>query len=451
MKTGLGLLVVGLATFLVACGGETEPASNIQPTSATLNVKGRCAFEASGTWRFQYRALPSGSWQNGPAHGFACPPGSGSTTNVPLPSDNITGLTPGTTYEFRVAADIDPQEGNYAWADSLGAINGTDYDTFTTPEACDDTQGASETLDDFIDSNPAGTAGNRQVLCVRGGTQDIGQVSVTDAYQTIRGPSENLLNGNIALNAQGATLEDLRVAGCRTSPGCTASLDKTIDVKANDITLRRVDITQQGGRGAQIMQCVLMGSASVRVSGFRAEYSRFHGCGTDHPDQSIDDHYHGIYCSNASSPTFVGNWLYDNEGWGFHLYPDCDDAQVVGNVNAQNGLGCALSGEPDFGVSSDGVDFQKGFCGFALEVDADESDVPIHCFGGGNGTATDMILYDPDRGSFVTDCASSLSQTNTLNADPAFVNRTGFDFRVTASGARDRMRQYSDNQPGPRW
>ena len=87
---------------------------------------------------------------------------------------------------------------------------------------------AGESLAAFIASNPAGTKGDRRVLCMRPGTQEIGQLNGLKAWSTLtpRGEADGtkqpvVLNGNIALQSPGATVEDVRVVGCWRQGGCS--------------------------------------------------------------------------------------------------------------------------------------------------------------------------------------------------------------------------------------
>jgi hypothetical protein len=248
-----------------------------------------------------------------------------------------------------------------------------------------------------------------------------------------------VLNGNIALVNRGAAVEDVKLVGCYAQPGCAADRDKTVDLRASDVALRHLEITQQGGRNRDVLQCVLIDSG-VQPTGVKLEFSRMHGCGSE----SSGNMEHGLYCSNASGPLIVGNWFYDNEGFGIQLYPNCDGATVVGNVVAENGASCVVDG------SSTGVAYIRGFCGFARENAQRAIFPPIHCGTTSASRAIDMVLYDPKTGT--TDCGGSeLSPTGTLNADPQFVSRSSYDLRMRNPLARARLGIYAEIVPGPRW
>ena len=268
------------------------------------------------------------------------------------------GLRPDTTYQYRLTVDPKlpcdlqraPNECRDVYSvDSTGTVNGTRYSSLTTQPVCDDVQGACESLASFIAANPAGTKGDRRVLCLRPGTQEIGQLNGLKAWSTLtpRGEADGtkqavVLNGNVALESPGATVEDVRVVGCWRQGGCSGSRDKVIDVRASDVRLSHLDITQQGGRNSDVLQCVLIDSSS-QVTNVTIAFSKIHSCGSE----SSGNMEHGIYCSRAFRPVISGNWIYDNEGYGVQLYPNCDGALVAGNVVAENGGSCDVDGSTD--------------------------------------------------------------------------------------------------------
>jgi Right handed beta helix region len=444
---GRGAIALALLV-LVGCAGQTNRATVVGPSAATLNGARQCVSDIDGRWAWQWRELGAKSWSSGGASQLNCPGGGGAL------SHRLSGLRPDTAYQFRLL--VDPKEPcnlrvpatchDVYPLDANGVVNGTTYDTFTTQPQCDDVQGASESLAAFVASNPAGTSGDRRVLCLREGTQSIGQVNGLKAWSTLtpRGEADGtkqtvVLNGNLGLGNRGATIEDVRIAGCYAQSGCAADRNKTIDVRASDVTLRHLDITQQGGRNRDVVQCVLIdgGTQPTNVS---LQHSKVHSCGSE----SSGNMEHGLYCSSALRPLVAGNWFYDNEGFGIQLYPNCDGALVIGNVVAENGGACDVDG------SSTNAAYVNGFCGFARENVTRSVFPPIHCGTTSGSQAIDMVLYDPRGGT--TDCGGvKLSARGTLNADPQFASRTGYDFRMGNPFARARLGIYAETSPGPRW
>lgn len=130
-------MLAAVVLAVVGCGGETEPATNVASTSATLNAEGRCDFDAAGTWWWEGRQGSGAFQQVSAVFPFDCPPDQDPNTEgyqwgqgpVAL-SHNWTGLSPSTSYQYRLCAD--PDIGDPGCVDANGTINGTAYDSFTT-------------------------------------------------------------------------------------------------------------------------------------------------------------------------------------------------------------------------------------------------------------------------------------------------------------------------------
>jgi Right handed beta helix region len=433
-NVGFCLLAVLAAVTLAGCFTQTRGPSAVSAGNATLNASLSCRAGFDGHWTWQWRELGTAAWTSGGGFRIGCP------QSLARPSFRLAGLKPDTTYQYRMTVDVG-HGAPTAWIDAAGVLDGTRWSTVTTQPQCDDVQGATESLRSFVASNPAGNKLDPRVLCVRAGTQEIGQLNSIRAWTVLtpRGEANGtkqiaVLNGNVGVEQPGITLEDLRIAGCYRQAGCASDRDKTIDVRADSATLRHLDITQRNGRNADILQCVLI-SGGQPVVGTRIEFSKIHGCGSE----SSGNLEHGIYCSDARLPLIKGNWIYDNEGFGVQLYPNCDGAQTIGNVVADNGGACDVD-------LSDQVAYANGFCGFARE-----RFTPIHCGASSGNRGLDMVLYDPAvRGT--TDCGGGrLAQSGTYSADPQFYDRARYDFRMKNPFARAKLGLYAEIVPGPRW
>jgi hypothetical protein len=116
-----------LVLVLGAC--ETDPATNVTQTEATLNAKGKCYKGLNGWSRFQLRdATAGGSFFGvGDRYTYNC----GSDTGyVQFDGRRIGGLSPGRGYEFRLRTELN--NGQQFWTDSVGTQGGTNYDSFIT-------------------------------------------------------------------------------------------------------------------------------------------------------------------------------------------------------------------------------------------------------------------------------------------------------------------------------
>jgi hypothetical protein len=440
------------AAALAGCATQTNAPTSVATTAATLNGVLSCSADVDGRWAWQWRELGTRAWTNGGGVQVDCP-----HRVMPL-SYRAIGLKPDTTYEYRMLVDVGRRCDlnapstcrDVASIDGAGRLNGTSWSTMTTQPRCDDVQAAGESLAHFVDSADAGTPAARKVLCLRGGTQDIGQVNGIPAWTTLTPQGEpngtkqtSVLIGNIALDHPGAALEDVRVKGCYGSAGCSGSRDKVVDVTADDTALIHVDLTQRNDRSDRI-QCVHVGSDHGQLTGVRMEYSKSHACGP----QSDDHHYHGLYCRDAIGMRVTGNWFYDNEGFGVQMYPNCDGAVAMGNVIAMNGGSCDLSGTGS-STQTSGAVYRNGFCGLARDS---ELFPPVHCYNAGSNQVVDMVVYDTLQPRGVTDCGSGqLKQSGTYNANPQFVDPGRRDFRMRNPFARAKLGIYAEIVPGPRW
>jgi hypothetical protein len=117
------LLVMALA----AC--DTQPATDVTESAATLNAKGACTAGVSGTWEYQLRPVNSNvGWSRvGPARSFSCGQNTG---EVALDAQRAEYLHSNTLYAYRVVSRL--SNGTVQAWDANGTNGGGAYDTFTT-------------------------------------------------------------------------------------------------------------------------------------------------------------------------------------------------------------------------------------------------------------------------------------------------------------------------------
>jgi hypothetical protein len=127
----LRLLAIALLAPLLLTGCDTQPATNVTSSGATLNAKGACTGTYSGSWRYQLRRVGTTTFANaGAAQPFTC---NGRTAEVALQAVEVTGLQPSTSYEYRIASTL--SDGTVLTYDSQGTSGGTAFDRFTTKVA----------------------------------------------------------------------------------------------------------------------------------------------------------------------------------------------------------------------------------------------------------------------------------------------------------------------------
>ena len=226
------LLVLAGALLFCGCYAETEPATVVGHTVATLNAKGSCEAGDSGAYRYAWRRVGATGWTRGPLHPFSCAdeiPGGGGL--IDIGAERVHGLEPGRSYEFRF-------ESAGGWADRTGAQLGTDYERFTTREPPVVEAPASRRLGDTIGIN---------TRTAYGGTNqdDYPQIKAALAFMGIRylrdglGPAWQTTQGDFYRDL--ATTTDVRVTmgGLDLRYGRTL-IDQLLQRLRADPTLRSV-------------------------------------------------------------------------------------------------------------------------------------------------------------------------------------------------------------------
>jgi hypothetical protein len=94
-------VTTALAVLTTGCSVDTRNATNLTPSSATLNAVVRCDANSRGTAWWELRKT-GGAWQLAGSQGsFVCP----ATTHALRVSKDVAGLRAGVRYEFRLGAD----------------------------------------------------------------------------------------------------------------------------------------------------------------------------------------------------------------------------------------------------------------------------------------------------------------------------------------------------------
>ncbi len=137
----LAVLAVG-GLILAGCTEQTEPATNITSTGATLRgaltVSGSKSY---GEFWFEYSRDDGTTWAQTSHHSFGTPGScdlSGSESNPAPIREAVSGLAPGSHYVFRMAATLcgsDVVYGDSNWASQSDKDPPYEYDSFDTPAA----------------------------------------------------------------------------------------------------------------------------------------------------------------------------------------------------------------------------------------------------------------------------------------------------------------------------
>ena len=164
-RGGFAVAVVAAMVF-AAC--DTEPASEVYTSAATLNAKGACPGDGvRGSNQYQVRDYSGGgSFTNvGPRFTFDC---SGVSGEVALPRYRVEGLKPGNTYQFRLVTRLDT--GDVVTWDANGTNGGSAYDAFTTESIiADDDHPGEEYVSSPDGSATAAGCKNKEIKNIRRG------------------------------------------------------------------------------------------------------------------------------------------------------------------------------------------------------------------------------------------------------------------------------------------
>ena len=238
------------------------------------------------------------------------------------------------------------------------------------------------------------------------------------------------IKGELNIQANGVTVQDIFMRGTEDV--------RVIDVKASLVTLDHVDVTYDATYDRE-GQGIMVGGSGRRVSGVRILNSRIHNVGS----RDNDAYDHAVYCENADGLRAEGNWLHDNEGgYGFHLYPNCDNAVIRFNVAHGNDHGDVIAGDGD---SSSGNLFDTNV--YSNNTGWYRSTRKgVGCSEHGSSNVVRNINVWPASGS---DCPFAFP--GTTNYQPQYRSATWKDFRIDGPAAlKQRLGLWAGAVPGPR-
>lgn len=211
MKRATVAAVAVLGVVLLAgCSGRIDSVTNVTENAATINVTLSCSEGAVGEYWAEYRRSAAGGWTEAERRPFRCV-----SSEREQRQYQLTGLSPGTTYDVRLCYDPAPADVGALCADRNGTVNGTSYAGFTTEPA---------------------TAARQRDDCMRDPSA-CGFPDVETTGPTVPESELQVVNGNVNLTTNGQVYQNRDVRGC-------------VDVNASNVTLRNVKITCPQNRGA---------------------------------------------------------------------------------------------------------------------------------------------------------------------------------------------------------
>jgi hypothetical protein len=241
----------------------------------------------------------------------------------------------------------------------------------------------------------------------------------------------------IKSTANNYTLQDLDIDGHDVSP-------PPVQINGDYVTLTGLDITDRNKPGTSYNgMCVLAGpnfetSSANTAYNLTIQGNRIHNCGDD-------AHEHAIYLESTRNAYVADNYLYDNPGYGIHMYPDSQGSVIEYDVIDGNSSKCkanlTFSGESPggeyavaHGSSNNVVRYSivtNSLCRYNVEsYFPTGSSTPV-----GNIVENSCVWNAPsgNYGYLTTDSGSvAYTQRNNLNVNPQFVDRANKNFALQA-------------------
>jgi parallel beta-helix repeat protein len=197
-------------------------------------------------------------------------------------------------------------------------------------------------------------------------------------------------------------------------------------VNGDRITFRGDEVTN-----ANSAICFVLGGSFERYGRARdvvIERNRIHHCGR----LPVTGHDHGIYVEGADNARITDNLIYANADWGIHLYPDSDGSYIAYNVIDGNGAGLIFAGERA------GGEYQHDYASDNNLVEQNiitNSTVRYNVeswWGGplGVGNVARQNCFWHGHLGDVDLSEGGFTVSANIVADPLYVNRLAFDFRL---------------------
>jgi hypothetical protein len=409
---------------------------NLTPpvVSGTPQV-GQTLTTTTGTWsnaptRYSYQ------WRRCDAAGGGCVAITGATSS----SYTLVTADQGTTLRAAVTA-----------TNAAGSATATSLPTpvvgpATTPTSCSRYAAPSGS-----NSNP-GTAADPyatvqylvehlspgQTGCLFGGSY-VGNLTMSAGSVTVASvPGERArLLGYVWIrsSANDVILRDLDIDGHDVGP-------PTVQVNGDRVTLRNLEITNwnKPGRAYNAM-CVLAGpnfeaSAANTAIDLTVAESWIHNCGDD-------AHEHAIYLESTRDAHVVDSHLYDNPGYGVHMYPDAQGSLIEYTLIDGNSSACkanlTFSGEAAGGeygrphASSNNV-VQYSLITYSLCRYNVESYYPRGALTPTGNVVRHSCVWNAPWGNFgylrTEDGAVAYTQRDNLDVNPLYTDRANKDFTL---------------------
>lgn len=355
MKKIALLLPFAAALLITGCTASTQPATHITQTSAKLHSQVTWSQGEQGTYWFNYRGVGAVLWQKTPTRNWGPMPSNGGYDVT----ENLTGLSPATSYEFQFCGTMGPSgekcfetkafttQGGFPDASNTGVPPGT-----TLTQSGGITVNTANTVVNAVDAPWVDV--NAANVTIR--NSDLGEpgaifpIQVVSGSVTVEDTTINCGGGFTGVAFGNYTLRRVEITGCENG----AHVDNNssiLDSWIHDLDASGDNHTDgiqfSGGAGnILIRHNNIEKIAPEGTNGGTSAIIMHTGTGAQNHDVTIennrldgDDSVVALYCPRAAaSNIFVNNnrmvvgWLaYTNECTGNHV------TQFNGNVDDMTG------------------------------------------------------------------------------------------------------------------
>jgi hypothetical protein len=473
-----------LAAFLIAgCVGQTDPATQITATGATLNAHGHTD-NGPAYWWWEYSDVkanlgtPRGARVCGTAIGPGAHCGPAQATNDVHLETRVEDLRPGTTYYFRACGqDAGSTQAACAgimsfataaitcvrWASSAANADDTNPGTQASPyRSLDKLVRGVAAIPQRTPGQAGCLAANQDYYAVdtKGivGGQGTAQMPViitsgAGGRATVKGlldfqpQSQYIVVRN--LNFRGKYYYGNVPLPTRGPPHIVVRGDRIAFVD-NDITNPR-SICITVGRQDDVTRESPPGPDDAEADDVRFIRNRIHDCGIDDVPAPLHSGSHGLYLEYTLRARVIDNLIYNNKWRGVQLYPRNDGALIAYNVLDGNATQVNIgSSQNDSGpfvakntvvrdniLSNRVTDFDTSrnpsqvFGNFKPGPDTYGNQVYDNCYAPGDPFATGY--------GYLTTAANDPNPKSPPNpgdnvaAQPLYVNRGAADYRLQSS------------------
>ena len=230
-------------------------------------------------------------------------------------------------------------------------------------------------------------------------------------------------------SANDVTVQDLSIDGHDVSP-------PPVQVNGDRVTLRNLDITDRNKPGSAYNGMCVLAGPNFEADPANTAYdltitnSRIHNCGDD-------AHEHAIYLESTRRAHVVDSFLYDNPGYGIHMYPDAQASLIEYVLIDGNSSKCkanlTFSGEKAGGEYSRAYGSSNNVVRYSLITNSlcrynVESYYPTGSLAPTGNVVENSCVWNAPLGNFGS--TSGYTQHDNIDADPLYTDRTVKDFRL---------------------